>query len=104
MTFNVLNKGPYDADEVVQVYMSWLDIQSPKVPKVTLVGFQRPHLLVGKSMSMSFTVTGEQMSVWNNTSLTVIPGEMVIHAGGQQPGQRTQVLSNVLSATFTLKG
>ncbi len=65
--------------QVVQVYMSWLNVSTPIAPKITLVGFERPHLVVGKTITVIFTVTSEQMAVWvdDKTGFEVVPGMFI---------------------------
>ncbi|ELU08656.1 hypothetical protein CAPTEDRAFT_228276 [Capitella teleta] len=101
VTVQVLNRGPYNADEVTQVYMSWMEATVP-VPRWTLVGFKRHRHTVNQSSSLSFVVSAEQMAVWVDeaTGFQVQPGKMLIYAGGQQPYQRTDTDTNVIGTSF----
>jgi len=103
VTVEVNNKGPYDAEEVVQVYLAWTTSKVP-VPKWTLVGFERPFIKVNTPVTLSFTVTSEQMAVWmdDKTGFAIQPGSMTVYIGGQQPNQRVNVGSNHLQANFTI--
>jgi beta-glucosidase len=103
VTVSVTNRGPYEADEVIQVYLSW--VKAPvKAPQWTLVGFDRKTLSVDSPQQLTFTVTAEQMSLWldDTTGFSVVPGDMIVYAGGQQPFQRVNVGSNVMQAKFTI--
>jgi beta-glucosidase len=44
------------------------------------------------------------MSLWldDTTGFSVLPGDMIVYAGGQQPFQRVNVGSNVMQAKFTI--
>ncbi len=57
--------------------MSWKNSTLASiVPKLTLVGFERRHLVVGKPATVTFKVTAEQMAVWvdDKTGFKVVPG------------------------------
>jgi len=103
ITVNITNRGPFDADEVVQVYLSWVKSAVP-VPRWTLVGFQRVTILLGSTHQLSFIVTAQHMSVWidDSTGFDVQKGDVVVYVGGQQPYQRVNVGSNFLQAMFTI--
>jgi hypothetical protein len=51
--------------QVVQVYLSWGNVTVP-VPQLQLVGFQRVSLNSGHSVKCVFTITAEQMGVWQD--------------------------------------
>ncbi|XP_067674571.1 uncharacterized protein [Haliotis asinina] len=81
ITFKVTNLGPYDGDEVVQVYMSWQNSSVP-APRIQLVSFDRIHLKNGQTVSQKFTVTSEQMAVWvTEKGFVVEPGVMTLYTG-----------------------
>ena len=54
----------------------------------------------------AFTIVPRQMSVYdsNVSALVLEPGVFLVYVGGQQPGQSTAALSNVLQGSFTLSG
>ncbi len=62
--------------------MSWMDVSSPIVPKIQLVGYDRPHLGVNKKTTLTFTVKSEQMAYWvdDTTGFKVMPGKCGIMA------------------------
>ena len=53
--------------QVVQVYMSFTNTSVP-IPERQLVGFSRESLAKGEDRSVSFDISGEQMSVWMSDS------------------------------------
>ncbi|XP_071113743.1 uncharacterized protein [Haliotis cracherodii] len=103
ITFKVTNLGPYDGDEVVQVYMSWHN-SSVSAPHIQLVAFDRIHLRNRQTVSQKYTVTPEQMAVWvTEKGFVVEPGEMTLYMGpipAMHPGQG--VRSPLLEGNFTV--
>ncbi len=61
--------------QVAQVYMSW-DKSNTAAALIQLVGFRRVFIANKDSVTLSFTVKGEQMEVWvdDNTGFNVLPG------------------------------
>jgi beta-glucosidase len=102
-TVGVLNTGNYDADEVVQVYISWPEQSSIPVPQVQLVAFNRITLHRGEHRVIDLEVAAERVAVWADNGWTYIKGLMTVYAGGQQPNQRTNVGSNVLKVSVSVK-
>ncbi|XP_064628151.1 uncharacterized protein LOC135487892 isoform X2 [Lineus longissimus] len=100
----VRNDGKvFDGDEVVQVYVAWENAEKLKMPQLQLVGFDRVNIARGPSVTRYFTITPEQLAVWDDARGSVIrPGTITVYAGGQQPFQKTRVPSNVLSTKFTI--
>ncbi|XP_055862919.1 xylan 1,4-beta-xylosidase-like isoform X1 [Biomphalaria glabrata] len=95
------NKGPVDADEVVQCYISWRN-QTLPVPQRQLVYFNRFHVKVGVQVQLTFTVSWESWTFWDNDQWVIQEGLMDIYCGGQQPNQKKTVPSKVLSDTFQI--
>ncbi|XP_071113290.1 uncharacterized protein [Haliotis cracherodii] len=100
----VHNTGQYDADEVVQVYISW-ENATVVTPRLQLVDFHRVFIPSAKMVQVNFTVTAEAMAVWVDSSRgwVIEPGTMDLYVGGQQPNQTTSADSNVLHGTFQIK-
>lgn len=99
------NRGNRDAAEVVQFYLSDLEASTP-VPLHHLVGFERVVLQAGESRLISFTLTPEMMSFYNEEGkLTLEPGEFRLEVGGCSPGKRGQELGapKPLAAVFVVK-
>jgi beta-glucosidase len=103
-TVGILNTGSYDADEIVQVYISWPEQSSIPVPRLQLVAFRRVRLSQGEHKVISLNVSAERFAVWGDNGWTFIKGMMTVYAGGQQPNQRTSVGSNVLKTTVAVYG
>jgi len=92
LSLTVSNTGKYDAEEVVQVYLSDLDA-STEVPIHKLVAFQRITLKAGERKVVSFTITPEMMMfVDDDGNQKLEPGEFRLTIGGCSPGQRGQQL------------
>ncbi|XP_064609261.1 periplasmic beta-glucosidase-like [Liolophura sinensis] len=94
----VKNTGRFDADEVVQIYVSW---QNPTVPTpaLQLVSFGRLTVPQGEQLLYEFTVAADQIGVWHDDRGWVVEnGQINVFAGGQQPNQARNVGSNVLVA------
>jgi len=82
------NIGEKPASEVIQIYLSDIEA-STIVPLHHLVGFQRVSLAAGESRTITFSITPEMMSFFNDDGkLTLEPGEFRIEVGGCSPGMR----------------
>ncbi|XP_064392288.1 uncharacterized protein LOC135339960 isoform X2 [Halichondria panicea] len=101
VSLQVTNTGAkYTADEVIQVYISWPNGVAV-APIRQLVGVARKTIKPGVTFSVSFTISGYQMQLYD--SKWFIPtGRMTVYAGGQQPNQTRVTTSNVLQALFTV--
>ncbi|XP_025097893.1 LOW QUALITY PROTEIN: probable beta-D-xylosidase 2 [Pomacea canaliculata] len=100
----VSNVGEVDSEEVVQIYIEWLD-SSLSTPKLQLVFFNRYILTAGqRDLVVPFKIEAHQMAVWMNEGWVVPNARMAIHAGGQQPYQKKTVPSNVELAYFNIVG
>lgn len=98
----VENIGAYDADEVIQLYISW-KTTTQVMPKIQLVGFQRVHVLSGSTYDFTFEITPERMEVYvDDIGLVVESGSIGVYVGGQQPNQVTTVGSNLLAGEFVI--
>lgn len=85
----VKNTGEFEADEVVQLYITDLDAQLT-TPLYSLKEFRRIHLKPGESTLVEFTITPEMMQIVNNNGESVLdPGEFKITIGGSSPGKRS---------------
>ncbi|MFW6268014.1 MAG: glycoside hydrolase family 3 C-terminal domain-containing protein, partial [Marinilabiliaceae bacterium] len=82
VSLTVKNEGDYDADEVVQFYLTDEEA-SFRVPKQSLVGFDRIHVPAGESKEVNFTVTPEMMESINEDGEAVLEsGKFKIYVGG----------------------
>ncbi|MFL6602712.1 MAG: glycoside hydrolase family 3 C-terminal domain-containing protein [Steroidobacteraceae bacterium] len=94
----VTNTGARPGEEIVQLYMTHPDTKS--APLHALAGFQRVHLLAGESKVVSFVITPRQMSLVDEEGRrAVIPGRVVLDAGGGQPGYAATLRDSITIRT-----
>ncbi len=91
-SITVTNTGEYEAEEVVQLYVT--DVESSyRVPIKSLKGVERIQLASGASKMVQFTLNEELLSSVNEAGAKVIePGNIKIEIGGVSPGSRTSEL------------
>lgn len=99
----VSNLGDMDSDEVVQVYISWVDKSLP-APQRQLAWFDRVFIPSGSSVNLTFTVAARSMALWLDDGWNISGGAMMVYVGGQQPDQKKRVSSDVLHQLFVIKG
>ena len=82
VTIDVKNSGDRDGDEVVQLYIN--DIYSSvTTPEKTLKGFKRVNIKKGETKQVSFTITPEELALWNRKMENVVePGDFEVMVGG----------------------
>jgi beta-glucosidase len=81
----VTNIGARPGDEIVQLYITHPDARS--APLRALADFRRVHLEAGESKVVSFVITPRELSLVDAQGRrAVMPGQVVIYAGGGQPG------------------
>jgi beta-glucosidase len=104
---NITNEGRYEAEEVVQVYLSPLD-GPPGVPLHTLVSFQRVRLTPGQTQTLDFELEPEVFQLVNEQGESIFkPGQFRLTVGGASPGELAlelgapQPLSTVLELLVT---
>ncbi|XP_071112668.1 uncharacterized protein [Haliotis cracherodii] len=101
---SVGNTGNIDGDEVIQVYIQWMNATQP-TPQLQLAWFDRVTIPGNGEVNVNFTVSAESMAVWvENKGWAVEEGEMLLYVGGQQPNKKKQISSNVLSNTYKIDG
>ncbi|MEL6863882.1 MAG: glycoside hydrolase family 3 C-terminal domain-containing protein, partial [Bacteroidota bacterium] len=89
LTVEVSNDGKYEAEEVVQLYISDLDA-SVEVPQYALKGFQRLSLAPGASQQVQFTVQTKDLMLINEAGEAILePGQFRLSVGGSVPSQRS---------------
>ncbi len=96
------NVGKYVGDEVTQVYIGWPGATFP-VPRLQLGAFVRIKVSPQNQITNYLTIPARVRAVYESR-LVLKPGKFMVYAGGQQPGQRRQVPSNVLETGFTVIG
>ncbi|GFR59929.1 beta-D-xylosidase 1 [Elysia marginata] len=95
----VKNIGDYDADEVIQCYISWVRSDLP-VPVRQLGHFSRIYIKRGEEILHRATISWQRWAFWNKGLWQVKKGPMNLFCGGQQPNQTKKVPSDVLSVKF----
>jgi len=82
VSIDVKNTGNYDGDEVVQLYLK--DVYSSvTTPEKTLKGFNRIFVKKGETKTIEFTLTADELSIWNREMKKVVePGDFVVMVGG----------------------
>lgn len=98
VTVTVRNTGSRDGDEVVQLYVKHPENNNLPVPVCALKGFKRMHLNKGESKTLTFTLTPEELGLTNEKgNLVHGEGEVVIYAGGGQPGMSAGAYTSLKS-------
>jgi beta-glucosidase len=96
----VRNTGRCAGDEVVQLYVTDVKASVP-VALRHLEGFARVHLKPGQKKVVTFTLTPDQMAIFDDAGRRVLePGEFEISVGGCQPGWERLGAATCLSAKF----
>lgn len=82
VTVTVKNNGNLNGEEVVQLYIN--DVYSSvTTPEKTLKGFKRIFLNKGETKKISFTLTPEDLAIWNKKMENVVePGKFEVMIGG----------------------
>jgi beta-glucosidase len=94
----VTNTGARAGEEVMQLYITHPDVQS--APLRALAGIYRVHLEAGESKVVSFVITPRELSLVDAEGRrAVMPGRVVLYAGGGQPGYGPGVQGSIMLAT-----
>ncbi|MFH6948029.1 glycoside hydrolase family 3 N-terminal domain-containing protein [Flavobacterium sp. FlaQc-51] len=82
VSIDVKNTGKFDGDEVVQLYIN--DVYSSvTTPRKTLKGFKRLFIKKGETKKVEFTLTPDELSLWNREMKRVVePGDFEVMVGG----------------------
>lgn len=82
VSVDVKNTGDRDGDEVVQLYIN--DVYSSvTTPEKTLKGFKRLNIKKGEIKNVEFTLTPDELSIWNREMKSVVePGDFEVMVGG----------------------
>ncbi|XP_012939100.1 xylan 1,4-beta-xylosidase isoform X2 [Aplysia californica] len=97
----ITNMGNIASDEVLQCYISWGDSSFP-VPRLQLGYFNRIFIKPQQKVLWNALISAESMAFWQDGKWVIKAGVMNLFCGGQQPNQKKQVPSNVLSGSFTI--
>jgi beta-glucosidase len=64
VTFRLENKGNYDSDEVVQLYVSFPESKVER-PEIALKGFSRVHVRKGESQIITIPLRTDDLKYWD---------------------------------------
>jgi len=82
VSIDVKNTGDFDGDEVVQLYINDR-YSSVTTPLKTLKGFERVFIKKGETKHVEFTLTPEELAIWNRAMVRVVePGDFDVMVGG----------------------
>lgn len=85
----VENRGNYDTDDVVQLYVKNTDSKYA-VKNPELCAFKRIHVEAGKMMETELFVSGRSFTVVNNSGERIVDGNHFdLYAGTMQPDKRS---------------
>ena len=88
---DIQNTGKYDGDEVVQLYLHNCNA-SEKVPVKQLKAFRRISLKSGEKQTVSFRLSREDMSYWNNhNDFVLLPGVYNVMIGSSSDDIRQKI-------------
>ena len=107
VTYTVKNIGPYDGDEVVQLYVRD-EVASIAPASKLLKGFQRVHINKGETKQVTFYLTKRDLSVYSSEKgWHFEPGEFYFMVGGSsdyfgngRPNAAGNGVSNSISLSF----
>jgi beta-glucosidase len=104
VSLEVKNSGDYDAQEVVQLYVTVPDMAGNQ-PRWSLKNFERIELKEGASTSVSFKLDRDELEQFNEEGKAlVVPGKYTVHVGNASPGERSEELgATLVSASFDVK-
>lgn len=102
VSVEVENCGPYQGEEVVQLYLSRPGAQD-LYPIRSLQGFKRIHLKNGESKMLTFILEPAQFArISNNGEKIIEPGMVEISVGGSQPSVNALANDKVIAKTILL--
>lgn len=82
VSVDVKNTGDLDGEEVVQLYINDT-YSSVTTPRKTLKGFRRVFIKKGETQTISFTLSPNELSIWNRDMDRVVePGTFEVMVGG----------------------
>jgi beta-glucosidase len=100
---DVTNRGPYDGDEVVQIYAARGGAKWPE-PLRKLVAFRRVHLKVGETKTLSMPIGLEAIGFADtNGKFSILDGNYRFSAGGGVPGRESST-SGPDAAAYVIVG
>lgn len=95
VSFEVTNTGKRAGDEVVQMYIHEL-VTSVTTYEEKLRGFDRVHLKPGETKTVHFTITADDMGLWNKDNHFVVePGQFKVMVGASSEDIKLQGTFNL---------
>ncbi len=92
VSVTLTNSGKYDADEVMQMYVSYQDELSNK-PLFSLKKIKKVHLKAGKSTEVAFNIGKNELSLADaDGKVQVLKGLYKIYIGGSSPVAKSVTL------------
>ena len=104
VSVEVRNSGEFDAEEVVQLYVSVPDPENNQ-PLWSLKDFERVTVNEGGMAKISFELDSRDLEQFDEEGkASVVPGNYTVYVGNGSPGERGEELGvTTLSADFTVK-
>lgn len=97
----ISNKSVFNANEVVQLYLSLIDAEE-RVPQKELKAFKRINLPAGSTMDLTFMVTPDMVYYINEEGRKVkYKGAFMISVGNASPGTRSIELGAQVKSVIT---
>jgi beta-glucosidase len=101
VSVQVKNTGGMASDEVAELYLTHPGVAG--APLRALSGFQRIHLDAGKTQTISFTLSGRDLSIVDEAGKRrIVPGKVEAWIGSGQPAAQGKPPVAGSSATFTI--
>src|SRR5207248_2700876 len=97
----VTNASSVPGDEVVELYLSHPGVDG--APLRALAGFQRIHLAISASQTVTFRLNDRDLSTVDEAGIRrVVPGPVEVWIGGGQPAAAGQPATKGVSAKFNI--
>jgi len=99
LTFQLLNSGAWDGDEVPQVYFRHMNSPRPQ-PRLALCGFMRIHLQANQGGKITMNIPAEEFRSWDpaKKAYTVEPGNYELLLGAASDDIRQRVPLTIAAA------
>jgi beta-glucosidase len=97
VSVNVANRGEYDGDEVVQLYVRNLASREPQ-PRKSLAGFKRVHIRKGETATVQIPLPASQLRYFSETAdgFVLEPGAYEIQVGASAEDIRVKATLRVM--------
>jgi beta-glucosidase len=95
VSFDLKNTGNWDGDEIPQLYVQDM-VASVVTPDKQLKGFQRVHLKADETKRITFKLTMEDLSLWDQHIKRIVePGDFLISIGASSEDIKLKEKFNV---------